>query len=114
MELVKLTHDGPVSRLTLARPARRNALSLALMQEVIAALDDLPEETQAVVIAGEGPVFSAGHDLAEMLDRDLAFDRELFDVCTQMMEIVHEIPQPRDRTRARRRVRGGLPARRRL
>lgn len=94
LELVRLTHDGPVSRLTLSRPERRNALSLALMQEVIAALDDLPEETQAVVIAGEGPVFSAGHDLAEMLDRDLAFYRELFDVCTQMMEIIHEIPQP--------------------
>ena len=94
MELIQLTHDGPVSRLTLARPERRNALSLALMQEVIAALDDLPEETQAVVVAGEGPAFSAGHDLEEMLDRDLAFYRELFDVCTQMMEIVHEIPQP--------------------
>ena len=46
------------------------------------------------MIAGEGPAFSAGHDLEEMLDRDLAFYRELFDVCTQMMEIVHEIPQP--------------------
>jgi len=65
LEFVQLTHDGPVSRLTLARPERRNALSLALMQEVIAALDDLPEETQAVVVAGEGPAFSAGHDLEE-------------------------------------------------
>ena len=64
------------------------------MQEVIAALDDLPKETQAVVIGGEGPAFSAGHDLEEMLDRDLDFYRELFDVCTQMMELVHEIPQP--------------------
>ncbi len=94
MELVHLTHDGPTSRLTLARPERRNALSLELMREVIGALDDLPDETQAVVIGGEGPAFSAGHDLAEMIDRDPAFYRELFDVCTQMMEIVHHIPQP--------------------
>ena len=93
-ELVRVAHDGPVSRLTLARPERRNALSLALMQEVIAAFGDLPDDTQAVVVAGEGPAFSAGHDLDEMLDRDLAFYRELFDVCTQMMEIVHHIPQP--------------------
>jgi len=94
LEFVRVTHDGPVSRLTLARPERRNALSLALMQEVIGALGALPDETQAVVVAGEGPAFSAGHDLDEMLDRDLAFYRELFDVCTQMMEIVHHIPQP--------------------
>jgi enoyl-CoA hydratase/carnithine racemase len=94
LEFMRVTHDGPVSRLTLARPERRNALSLALMREMIAALDDLPDETQAVVIAGEGPAFCAGHDLDEMLDRDLSFYRELFDACTQMMEIVHHIPQP--------------------
>jgi enoyl-CoA hydratase/carnithine racemase len=94
LEFMRVTHDGPVSRLTLARPERRNALSLALMREVIAALDDLPDETQAVVIAGEGPAFCAGHDLDEMLDRDPSFYRELFDACTQMMEIVHHIPQP--------------------
>ena len=93
-ELVRVAHDGPVSRLTLARPERRNALSLALMREVVDALGNLPEEAEAVVLAGDGPAFSAGHDLAEMLDRDLAFYRELFDVCTQMMEIVHHIPQP--------------------
>jgi enoyl-CoA hydratase/carnithine racemase len=94
LEFMRVTHDGPVSRLTLARPERRNALSLALMREVIAALDDLPDETQAVVVAGEGPAFCAGHDLDEMLDRDLSFYRELFDACTQMMEMVHHIPQP--------------------
>jgi enoyl-CoA hydratase/carnithine racemase len=94
LELVHVTHEGPVSRLTLARPERRNALSLALMQEAIAALADLPDETQAVVIAGEGPAFSAGHDLAEMIDRDTSFYTELFDVCTQLMEAVHDIPQP--------------------
>ena len=93
-EFTSVTHDGPVTRLTLARPERRNALSLGLMREVVAVLADLPESSEAVVLAGEGPAFSAGHDLDEMLDRDLAFYRELFDVCTQMMEIVHEIPQP--------------------
>ena len=94
LELVRVTHDGPVSRLTLARPERRNASSLALMQEAIGALRDLPDETEAVVVAGDGPAFSAGHDLGEMIDRDPAFYRELFDVCTQLMETVHQIPQP--------------------
>ena len=89
-----MAHDGPVSRLTLARPEKRNALSLALMQEVIEALAAIPEEAQAVVVAGDGPAFSAGHDLAEMLDRDERFYDELFEACTVMMESIHRIPQP--------------------
>jgi len=93
-ELLRVSRDGPVSRLTLARPEKRNALSLAVMREITAALADLPEETQAVVLAGEGPAFSAGHDLGEMLDRDERFYDELFEACTVMMETIHRIPAP--------------------
>lgn len=91
---LRISHDGRVTRLTLARPEKRNALSLALMQEVIAALEAIPDETQAIVVAGDGPAFSAGHDLVEMLDRDERFYDELFDVCTVMMETIHRIPPP--------------------
>ena len=89
-------HDGPVVRITLNRPERRNALSLDLMREVIAALEAVRTDPDArvVVIDGAGPVFSAGHDLSEMVDRDLGFYTELFDVCTQMMELIHALPQP--------------------
>src|SRR5439155_20707950 len=38
--------------------------------------------------------FSAGHDLSEMVGREPAFYRELFDVCTVMMETIHRVPQP--------------------
>lgn len=93
-EFLRVTPDGPVTRLTLARPEKRNALSLAVMREVTAALDELPEETQAVVLAGDGPAFSAGHDLGEMLDRDESFYDELFEACTAMMETIHRIPAP--------------------
>ena len=93
-EQLEVVHDGPVTQVVLARPERRNALSLSLMRQVLAALDELPEETQVVVLAGEGPAFSAGHDLAEMVDRDDAFYRELFDVCTELMEAIHGLPQP--------------------
>jgi enoyl-CoA hydratase/carnithine racemase len=93
-EFLRMTQDGTVALLTLARPEKRNALSLALMQEVIAALESISDETQAVVIAGEGPAFSAGHDLAEMLDRDERFYDELFETCTVMMETIHRIPPP--------------------
>lgn len=93
-ESLRLTHEGPVSRLTLARPEKRNALSLALMREVIDALETIPAEAQVVVVAGEGAAFSAGHDLAEMLERDKPFYDEVFETCTVMMESIHRTPQP--------------------
>lgn len=93
-EFVRVAEDGAVGRLTLARPEKRNALSLAVMREVTDALESFPEETHAVVVAADGPAFSAGHDLAEMLDRDARFYDELFDACTVMMDAIHRIPAP--------------------
>lgn len=89
-----VTVDGPVVRLTLARPERRNALSLELMDELIAALEGLPPGAAVVVVGGEGPAFSAGHDLAEMRGREDGYYRELFARCTALMETVHRVPQP--------------------
>ncbi len=88
--------DSGVVRLTLNRPERRNALSLELMSELTAALNDIGADrsVRAVVIAGEGPAFSAGHDLGEMIDRDDAFYGKLFDACTVLMAAIHRIPQP--------------------
>ncbi len=87
--------EGAV-RITLNRPQKRNALSLELMTELLSALREAGSrtETRAVVIDGAGPAFSAGHDLSEMVGRDEAFFRELFDVCTVMMEAIQELPQP--------------------
>jgi enoyl-CoA hydratase/carnithine racemase len=86
--------DGPVTRLVLDRPDRRNALSLDLMRDLLAALGKLGTDCEAVVVQATGPVFSAGHDLSEMVGRDADFYDELFDVCTELMLAVHEIPQP--------------------
>jgi enoyl-CoA hydratase/carnithine racemase len=87
---------GPAARITLNRPDRRNALSLELMDELIAVLKPLGErpELRAVVVQGAGPVFSAGHDLSEMVGRDLPFYQRLFDSCTELMEALHRLPQP--------------------
>jgi enoyl-CoA hydratase/carnithine racemase len=84
--------DGPVTRITLNRPERRNPLSLALMLELTAALRAV--EGSVVVLDGAGPAFSAGHDLSEMQGRDLAFYTEVFRVCTVLMETIQDIPQP--------------------
>jgi enoyl-CoA hydratase/carnithine racemase len=92
-ENLRVTREGPAVRIVLNRPDRRNALSLELIEELIAALGDL-SGAQAVVIEGSGPAFSAGHDLSEMIDREEAFYVHLFERCTVMMEMLHELPQP--------------------
>jgi enoyl-CoA hydratase/carnithine racemase len=88
--------EPPAARITLNRPERRNALSLALMEELISVLEEVGStpEVRAIVIEGAGPAFSAGHDLGEMVGRDAAFYDRLFEVCTVMMETIHRVPQP--------------------
>src|SRR5712691_6740083 len=91
-----LVEHGQCARITLNRPEKRNALSLELMEELIQALQSVAADPEArtIVVAGAGPAFSAGHDLSEMVGRDLAFYQHLFDVCTVLMETIHRVPQP--------------------
>jgi enoyl-CoA hydratase/carnithine racemase len=88
--------DSPIAIITLNRPGRRNALSLGLMRELITCLRAFgqSQEIQAVIIAANGPVFSAGHDLNELRDRTVGEYRNLFDVCTELMTLIQSIPQP--------------------
>jgi enoyl-CoA hydratase/carnithine racemase len=88
--------EAPIARVTLNRADRRNALSLEMMGELTGALDAIGEDRsiRAVVLDAAGPAFSAGHDLSEMVGRDLAFYDLLFDACTVLMETIHRIPQP--------------------
>jgi enoyl-CoA hydratase/carnithine racemase len=95
-ELLLVRVEPPAARITLNRPEKRNALSLALMEELIAALDEVGADpnVRAIVIEGAGPAFSAGHDLGEMVGRDAGFYEQLFAACTVMMETIHRVPQP--------------------
>ncbi len=85
-----------VARVTMNRPERRNALSLGLMQEMIACLHDVgsSREVHAVILAGAGSVFSAGHDLSEMTNRAVNEYRQIFDTCVELMTTLQNIPQP--------------------
>jgi enoyl-CoA hydratase/carnithine racemase len=88
-----LVEDGDVvTRITLNRPERRNALSLDLMEELTAALR--VASGRVVVIAGAGPAFSAGHDLGELLAADTPEAEHLFTVCSTLMTTVQSIDQP--------------------
>lgn len=91
---VRLEQDGRVATITLARPEKRNALSLEMLQSLIKAFESIPVEASVVVLAAEGRAFSAGHDMSEMIDRPDDFYSELFGTCVQMMEAVHSLPQP--------------------
>ena len=95
-EHVLVTAQAGLGTITLNRPERRNALSEALMLELTAALRALAAlpETRAIVLAATGPVFSAGHDFADMVERDLDGMRRLLAVCTELMLAVERVPQP--------------------
>jgi enoyl-CoA hydratase/carnithine racemase len=93
--LLLAIHDG-IAALTLDRADKRNALSLEVMRELIAALSQIATDgtVRVVVLRGVGPAFSAGHDLRELLSRSIAEYREIFDTCVTLMETVQRIPQP--------------------
>ena len=88
--------EGPLAVLTLANAEQRNALSLEAMRELTGTVKRLGEDrgVQALILAAEGPVFSAGHDLNEMTGGELRRYRRIFDQCTEMMESLQAIPQP--------------------
>jgi enoyl-CoA hydratase/carnithine racemase len=88
--------EGQIAILTLNRPQRRNALSLELMTELIECLNEIGRDRslRAVILAAAGKVFCSGHDLSEMVGRDINDYREVFDVCTELMTRVQSIPQP--------------------
>jgi len=90
------TTEGNVAVVTLNRPARRNALSLELMEELIRYLSEIGEsrEIRAVILAAAGKVYCSGHDLSEMIGGNINDYRRIFDVCTELMTKIQSIRQP--------------------
>lgn len=88
--------DNGSAIVTLNRPARRNALSLRLMRELIACVNEIGgnRSISTVIIAAAGKVFCSGHDLGEMVGRTVREYREIFDVCCELMTAIQSIPQP--------------------
>jgi enoyl-CoA hydratase/carnithine racemase len=88
--------DGSVAVVTLNRPGKRNALSLGLMRELLDCFGCIGKEKQlrAVILAAAGKVYSSGHDLSELVDRDINEYRQIFDVCAELMTRIQSIPQP--------------------
>lgn len=88
--------DGQIAVVSMNRPEKRNALSLEMMRGLDDALEALGRERDvaAIILRGEGPAFSAGHDLRELLDRDVTTYRTIFDACVELMAAIAGLRQP--------------------
>src|SRR6476619_4915612 len=94
-ENITVRRDGDFTTVTLANPGRRNALARQTLDELIAAFTEIGAgDALGVVLASTGPVFSAGHDFADVVDHSHAEVRALLVTCTRLMNLVQEIPQP--------------------
>ena len=94
-EHILVERSGEFATVTMNRPQRRNALSLQPRRELIAAFGEIGDsDAIGVVLAGNGPVFSAGHDFSDVVDGDLAAVRSLLQTCTELMDLIQHVPQP--------------------
>jgi enoyl-CoA hydratase/carnithine racemase len=93
-EHLLVKHDGDTVRITMNRPARRNSLTWEHLGELIAAFTEAAgTDATGIVLAGEGRVFSAGHDFGDVAARDLAGVRDLLRRCTELMRLIESVPQ---------------------
>ncbi|MEY3493851.1 MAG: hypothetical protein RL413_1269, partial [Actinomycetota bacterium] len=97
---ITVSIDGRFATVTLARPEKRNSLSVDTMRELtdafrsIGSFESPFEKVDGVILAAEGPVFSAGHNFADMAGADVDDTRHVFEVCTEMMDTIQAMPQP--------------------
>jgi enoyl-CoA hydratase/carnithine racemase len=94
-ECVLVDRSDDVVTIMMNRPDRRNALSLVHLRELVDAFRRAGDsDARGVILAGNGPVFSAGHDFADMAGADLAAMRMLLTTCAELMTTMQAIPQP--------------------
>ena len=88
--------EGGVGTITLNDPQRRNPLSLDTMRALSRLFEDAANDpdVRVVVLTATGSVFSAGHDLREVVDTPLDEQRLIFNTCSDLMQKIQEIPQP--------------------
>ncbi len=102
MSILTRSDNGPVARLTLNAPEKLNALSDAMLAALQDEFDQLREQPhiRAVILAGSGKAFCAGHDLKEMTqgrqaeDGGKSYFEDLFARCSKVMLSIRALPQP--------------------
>jgi len=88
--------EGEIAMVTMNRPEKRNALSVEHMEELLDCLEVISGDASisVVILRGEGPVFSSGHDLREMEGQTEEFYQHEFALCSRLMEKIVAMPQP--------------------
>jgi enoyl-CoA hydratase/carnithine racemase len=93
-EHILVKPEGDTVWITMNRAARRNSLSFEHLAELLAAFQAVAAtDATGIVLAGAGPVFSAGHDFGDVTSRDLAGVRSLLRLCTSLMRTIESVPQ---------------------
>ena len=95
-EEILYSTDGAIGTLTLNNPRKINALSKQMIQEIMDVLTGVAadESIKVLIIRASGKHFCAGHYLKEMVGQGVKAHKYIFDQCTRMMQLLHEIPQP--------------------
>ena len=95
-ELISIDHEEHVAVVTLQRPEKKNALSIALRDELSDTLDELSvrDDTRVVVLTGAGDVFSAGFDLSEFADSSAEHQHRLWASSDRFHHAVMRFPLP--------------------
>ena len=93
---ITFSQTNSIGILTLNTPEKINALSLSKIEEMIQLLEKIAidDSVKVLVLKASGKHFCAGHDLSEMVDQGTKEYKRIFDQCTRMMIMLHEIPQP--------------------
>jgi len=90
----RIERRGDLTWITMARPERRNALSREHLAQLLDAFRQVGgTDAAGIVLAADGPVFSAGHDFADVAGRTVSEVRSLLLLCTELMQTIHEVPQ---------------------
>jgi len=93
-EHIRVSVEGAFCEIRMSRPERRNALSESHLRELLAAVRTVgASDARGLILAADGPVFSAGHDFGDMRERDLPGMRALLDVCGELMQLLPRLPQ---------------------
>lgn len=93
-EHIEVDDEGPFTVVTMAKPEKRNALSQSHLEELLDAFSTAGAgPARGVILSGKGPVFSAGHDFADMAGKSLGEMRAMLGICSDLMLTMQSIPQ---------------------
>uniref|UniRef100_H2XX04 Enoyl-CoA hydratase domain-containing protein 3, mitochondrial n=1 Tax=Ciona intestinalis TaxID=7719 RepID=H2XX04_CIOIN len=96
-QLTLCTQENGIRRIVLNNPAKRNAMSLKLMESLREnILRDVKElDLRVIVLSANGPAFCAGHDLKELVSiKKRSEHANIFHICSDIMELIQDIPVP--------------------